>query len=272
VTLQVTGRWITTTRDDVVVSEFDQLAELYDETRGGEERGDDYAATVAEHLPAGDAPILEIGVGTGVVALGLQRRGRKVIGLDLSAPMLSRGRTRLGPTVVRSDALQMAIATESVAHAVSVWVVQSVADPLQLFREAARVIRPNGRYVVCGTQHPAPDDEIGQLIEEMGRQVDVRRGASRPRAVAIDEILNWAGQAGFAGTVHQSERQWVSSPGEELRAIALRAWPALRELDEASIEDVTRPVVDALRAMPQTDVVRRGTGEMAVLERERQRP
>jgi hypothetical protein len=48
------------------VAEFDQLAEHCDETRGGEERGEEYAADVDAHLPSGDGPILEIGVGTGV--------------------------------------------------------------------------------------------------------------------------------------------------------------------------------------------------------------
>src|SRR5579872_6371322 len=140
------------------MTEFDQLAEHYDQTRGGEQRGDEYAADIDTHLPPGEGPILEIGVGTGVVALGLRRRGRQVVGLDLSAPMLIRGRERLGPSVLLSDALEMAVASSSVAHAVSVWVVHSVADPLRLFAEAARVLRPGGRYLVCTTQKPAPDD------------------------------------------------------------------------------------------------------------------
>lgn len=101
-------------------------------------------------------------MGTGVVALGLKRRGRRVVGLDLSAPMISRARARLGPVVVRSDAMDMAVATASIGHAVSVWVVHSVSDPVRLFREAARVLRPGGRYVVFATQRPAPDDTGGR--------------------------------------------------------------------------------------------------------------
>src|SRR5579872_1649870 len=72
------------------MSEFDDIAADYDATRGGEPRGDQYAADLDARLPRGDGPILEIGVGTGVVALGLRRRGRPVIGLDISAPMLAR--------------------------------------------------------------------------------------------------------------------------------------------------------------------------------------
>ena len=247
------------------MTEFDQLAEHYDESRGGERRGEDYAADIERRLPPGQGPILEIGVGTGVVALGLVRRGRTVIGLDLSAPMLSRARARLGDVVVRSDATRMSIATASVAHAVSVWVLHSVKEPVRLFEEAARVIRPGGRYLVYVTQRPAADDQVGQIISEMSVRVDLRRGAARPREVAIDEVLSWAGEAGLVGGASTFELQFRSSPADELRAIARRSWPALRELDEAAIEEVTSPAVEALLALPAGERLRRGTADVADL-------
>jgi ubiquinone/menaquinone biosynthesis C-methylase UbiE len=120
----------------------------------------------------------------------------------------------------------MVLATASVAHAVSVWVVHSVANPILLFREAARVIRPDGRYIVCATQNPASDDRVGMIIAEMSVRVDARRGAARPRGVSVDEVLEWAGEAGFTGDVHQLERQWSSSTDQELAAITNRTWPA----------------------------------------------
>jgi ubiquinone/menaquinone biosynthesis C-methylase UbiE len=66
--------------------------------------------------------------------------------------MLLRAQKRLGSLVVLADALELAVATASVAHAVSVWVVHSVADPARLFREVARVLRHGGMYVVSSTQ------------------------------------------------------------------------------------------------------------------------
>lgn len=251
----------------VVVDEFDDLAEHYDLTRGGEGRGDEYAADIDTHLPAGDGTILEIGVGTGVVALGLRRRGRAVVGVDISAPMLERAHGRLGSCVVLGDAMALPVATAAVAHAVSVWVVHAVPDPVRLFKEAVRVIGPGGRYVVCATQKPAPGDAVGRIISNMGVRVDERRGAVRPRAVTSEETLEWAATAGLVGTVHFVERQWRSSPDDELLAIEHRQWPALRQLDEAAVEDVTRPAIDALRALPATDFIRRATAELIVFER-----
>ena len=43
------------------MTEFDQLADHYDETRGGEQRGEDYAADIDAYLPAGEGPVVEIG-------------------------------------------------------------------------------------------------------------------------------------------------------------------------------------------------------------------
>jgi ubiquinone/menaquinone biosynthesis C-methylase UbiE len=251
----------------VVVNEFDALAEHYDVTRGGEQRGDEYAADIDAHLPAGEGPVLEIGVGTGVVALGLRRRGRAVVGVDISAPMLRRANERLGPSVVLGDAMALPVGRASVAHAVSVWVVHAVPDPVRLFREVVRVMRPGGRYVVCAVQRPAADDPVGRIIADLGVRVDERRGATRPRAVTTEETLGWAATAGLIGTVHELERQWLSSPDEELAAIEHRQWPALRELDETAIEDVTRPAVEALRALPPTEMVRRATAELIVFQR-----
>lgn len=85
--------------------------------------------------------------------------------------------------------------------------------------------------------------------------------------MTVDEVLYWAGLAGFVGEVHRLERQWRSSPSHEMTAIARRAWPALRELDEAVIEEVTKPAVKALKALPDTDDLRRATAELVVLQR-----
>jgi ubiquinone/menaquinone biosynthesis C-methylase UbiE len=247
--------------------EFDQLADLYDETRGGEPRGDEFAALIAEFLPPPHAgTVFEVGVGTGVVALGLIKRAYPVVGLDVSVPMLARARQRLGPTVILGDAMDLPLAAHSVLSAVSVWVVQSVPDPLRLFAEVARVLRPGGRYVVCTTQRPAPDDAIGHIIDRMAQDVDERRTGKRPRGVSVEQVLEWSAQAGFRGEVHPRERSFVSSPEYELDAIARKSWPALRELDDAAAAEATRPAIEALRALAPGERDRRGFVDLIVLE------
>jgi len=248
------------------MAQFDDVAESYDLTRGGERRGDDYAADIDGLLPPGSGPILEVGVGTGVVALGLARRGRSVIGLDISSPMLARASSRLGHTIVRSDALEMSIASASVAHAVSVWMVHSVQDPIRLFAETARVIRPGGHLIVSPVQRPHPDDTIGRIVNDMGRRVDERRGASRPRGVTVEEVLDWASVARFSGKVHHFTRRWISTPADELSAIELRAWPSMRDLSDADVEEVTKPAIEALRDLPAMPYERLATADIIDFE------
>lgn len=110
-------------------SRFDEIAPVYDETRGGEKRGDEYAAEIDRLLPEGSGTLLEMGVGTGVVSLGLRKRGRTVVGVDLSEPMLARAAGRLGSSVARGDALRLPVRTSGVHHAFAVWVIHDVADP-----------------------------------------------------------------------------------------------------------------------------------------------
>ena len=63
-------------------------------------------------------------------------------------------------------------------------------------------------------QRPAADDEVGQIISAMSVRVDLRRGAARPRGVAIDEVLSWAGEAGLVGEASTFEGQFRSSPAD----------------------------------------------------------
>lgn len=250
------------------VADYDQLAELYDETRGGERRGDEYAADVDAALPPGDGPILEIGVGTGVVALGLVRRGRAVVGLDMASKMLLRAVPRLGPVLVRADAAAMAIGDARIAHAYSVWVLQAVPDPERVLAEAARVIRPGGTYVVCLTQKAAPDDRVGQIVEAMGARIGSRSLGPKHKEPTTEQVLEWAGAAGFGGAeVRVLEREWRSAPGKVVDGIRRRMWAGLRALDEASIEQLTRPAIDALEALPPGLDTRRATADMVVLRR-----
>jgi len=55
---------------------FDRVADEYDATRGGEERGEHVAADLEPWL-SGGGPVLEAGAGTGVVALAGPRSSFK---------------------------------------------------------------------------------------------------------------------------------------------------------------------------------------------------
>jgi len=248
------------------VSAWDDLAADYDRTRGGEERGDQYAADLDDRLPPGPGPVLEIGVGTGVVALGLRRRGRGVVGIDLSAPMLAQARARLGPCLVRGDACRLPFPAGSVTAAVSVWVIHAIDSPLDLLAEVARVLRPGGCYLVATTQRPAPDDRIGAIMAELFLRLDAvkpRRHGPEPIAAKVE---GWAHHAGLRTEVETIEREWVNTPADEISSITGRMFPALRDLDEDTFADVTGPTLEALARLPPGPTTRRGLGEIITVE------
>ena len=105
---------------------FDRLAAVYDESRGGLQRGGIYAVAIAPHLRPG--AVLEIGVGTGAVALPLVEAGHAVVGVDLSPKMLAIADDRLGARIALGDVMALPIATASVTNIVAVWVFQLVAS------------------------------------------------------------------------------------------------------------------------------------------------
>ena len=73
---------------------FDRAAGYYDETRGIPPEVEEQAADRVEAAVGPAGRLLEVGVGTGRVSLPLHRRGRDLVGVDLSGPMLDRYRAK----------------------------------------------------------------------------------------------------------------------------------------------------------------------------------
>ena len=248
-------------------SRFDEIAPVYDETRGGETRGDEYAADIDRMLPQGPGTVLEIGVGTGVVSLGLRKLGRTVVGVDISGPMLARAATRLGPSVARGDAQRLPVRTAGADHAVAVWVIHDVADPDLLLQEAARAIRPGGRLVVSDIQVHDRDDPIGRILGEMADRLHDHHAPVQPRELRGAEIVERAEPHGFTGEVVRVERAWPSHPSYELNSISNRAWSALRRLDDSDYQRIAGPAIAALEALPQEEAIQRAWSEFALMTR-----
>jgi phosphatidylethanolamine/phosphatidyl-N-methylethanolamine N-methyltransferase len=95
--------------------------------------------------------VLEVGVGTGL-SLSLYPWGVRVVGVDLSTPMLGRARARAaeaGAGLAAMDAERMAFPDASFDKVVAMYVASVVPDPAALVREMRRVCRSDdGLYFV----------------------------------------------------------------------------------------------------------------------------
>jgi SAM-dependent methyltransferase len=173
---------------------FDRAAGYYDQSRGLPAGVDDQ---VADRIEAAVGPgarlLLELGVGTGRVALPLHRRGRRVVGVDLSLPMLDRYRAKaaaLGlppPVVLRADATRLPFRDACVDAVLEVHVLHLVPAWREALAEVRRVLAPGGTVLVGrgGGRHGAdgPRELVRRRFDELAAAAG---GGRRPVGVADD--------------------------------------------------------------------------------------
>ena len=234
---------------------FEPIADRYDTTRGGEQRARRTAANLAALLdPA--SPVMEVGIGTGIVALALHQLGYTVVGVDLSPAMAQRARRRLGPVVAVADAAHLPVADAAIQQAVSVWLLHLVADRAAVMAEVARALRPGGRYLVIPAQVRAPPhDEIERLLFDMRNQLDPTGGWRDDER----QVLDAAHLAGFTvvDQRHASVGELPQSPAEIADDIEAKTWSHLWDLTDEQWRTVVAPTVAVLRALPDAHVQRR---------------
>jgi SAM-dependent methyltransferase len=103
---------------------------------------------------AGDGPALEFAIGTGRVAVPLHRRGVPVTGIELSTPMVAQLRTKIDesslPVVVGDMATAIVPGEFALVYVVwnSISNLRTQTEQVECFRNAARHLRPGGRFVV----------------------------------------------------------------------------------------------------------------------------
>ena len=137
--------------------EYDRFAEIYGVwTDTAAHAGANVEFYVSAYVAA-DGPVVELGVGDGRIALEAARRGRHVIGVDLSPVMLARCRQRAERegildrlALVEADfrtftlpgpAALIALPYHSLGH------LTTVADKRDAFRHVHAQLAPGGRFV-----------------------------------------------------------------------------------------------------------------------------
>ena len=102
----------------------------------------------------GDGAALELAIGTGRVAVPLSERGVPVTGIELSAPMIERLRTKVDEDTIPVTVGDMSSAVAPGAFTLVYLVYNTISNLLTqseqvaCFRNAARHLTPGGRFVI----------------------------------------------------------------------------------------------------------------------------
>jgi ubiquinone/menaquinone biosynthesis C-methylase UbiE len=173
---------------------FDRIAERYDATRGFPSGvGAEVAAGFRRlsRLPNG-ARLLEIGVGTGRIAIPITSLGYRYVGVDISLDMMARLRQRLPVGVAvdlfRSDATALPFRDASLAGAIAVHVFHLIGGWQRAVAELYRVIRPGGILATGFNDAPAPSPP--DTLRERWRAIVHELGGDTCRPGATGEQVD----------------------------------------------------------------------------------
>jgi SAM-dependent methyltransferase len=233
---------------------FDRAAEYYDRTRSLSETAMREMLAVLVPELEGRRRCLEIGVGTGRIALPLVQAGIPVTGIDLSENMLAvlSAKTRDVPAVA-GDATRLPFAQAAFDAAVACHVLHLIPDWRLAVRELARVVEPGGRVLVnlggwdhgvwrtieerfvaeAGIDNPRPGatdvEEVDALMAELGAHVRVLPDVVDNRRVSYGELIDRIEKGMYSFT-------WGVDDATRVRAAgAVREWVLAEHgpLDEA---------------------------------------
>jgi phosphatidylethanolamine/phosphatidyl-N-methylethanolamine N-methyltransferase len=145
---------------DQVAEAYGRWAPVYDLVFGPVfTRGRRVAVDAAERI---GGRILEVGVGTGL-SLGQYSRKNRLVGIDISEPMLAKARERVKrlrldnvDAIGVGDAENLEYGDASFDVVVAQYVVTAVPNPERALDEFVRVVRPGGEIIITtriGAEH-----------------------------------------------------------------------------------------------------------------------
>jgi ubiquinone/menaquinone biosynthesis C-methylase UbiE len=201
-----------TASDSATSIAFDRAAEYYDETRGLTPQGVETNAELLATRLLGRGAVLEVGVGTGQVALPLAERGIPMVGLDLSQPMLSQLVRKAGGVpfpLLLGDATALPFREAAFGGAVIRWVLHLIPNWEKALGELMRVLRPGGAALIQMGSYRGPQAEIQERFAEItGSRLDPV-GLTWDGVDSLDAAMARLG-APFSETVTFADREVLS--------------------------------------------------------------
>jgi phosphatidylethanolamine/phosphatidyl-N-methylethanolamine N-methyltransferase len=178
---------------DAVARAYARWAPVYDVVFGAVfDRGRKASIAAAERI--GGGRILEVGVGTGL-SLPDYAKTNRLIGVDLSAPMLRKAKERVTAQHLTNveglavmDAQRLAFHDDIFDLIVAQYVITAVPDPEATLDEFVRVLKPGGEIILVN--HLGAESGPRAIAEQCFAPV-ARRLGWRPE-FRFDRLTRWA--------------------------------------------------------------------------------
>ncbi|MEU4421043.1 methyltransferase domain-containing protein [Actinoplanes sp. NPDC024001] len=161
-----------------------------------------WAGVWAEALPAGPLDVLDVGTGSGQVAMTLARLGHRVTGIDLSDGMLERARAHAatladGPEFRPGDAVDPDFPDRSFDAITGRYVMWTLREPRTAVANWIRLLRPGGVVaMVDSTWFPNGLENASENFAGF-YDAEVREALPLAAAKSIDETVLLLANAGL---------------------------------------------------------------------------
>ena len=201
--------------------------------------------------------LLDIATGPGYVAAAAAARGARVLGVDFSAPMVARAR-ELNPAIEfqEGDAEELSFSDASFDAVVMNFGILHLARPERAMKQAARVLKPDGRFAF--TAWAKPEEAVGfgmilNAIQSHGNlEVQLPQGPPFFRFSDQAECDRTLREAGFLDVkVARVPQVWrFNGPDELLEAFyngGVRIKAILRAQSSEALEAIRMAVREAAK-------------------------
>jgi len=246
---------------------FDRIANKYDETRGFPEGVPAQVAKFIHEIGqlSSTHTILEIGVGTGRIALPLAKHVGKYYGIDISEGMLQylRNNHTQQPLFVNvGDAEKLPFPNNSFDSIVIVHVLHLVRDPKPVADELARVLKPDGVILNGFGGH---SDAIKPLQEVWSQAKKTYR--DKPPTFNSYDILPNLGWEQI-GDIHTMSYPITQSPSYFLEQIKARSWSSTWDVTDEDLNVAVaelEAVIEKRYDDPNIEIPSEGTFNLQIL-------